>query len=147
MINIFIIIRDYYETNFRTTCCFIIKSRGDITTLYTLLLHAILECLLQMYINPSSTSPDFRVTLLDSPPRMSRMDRNSRSVSQPRGKRDSSVSSAYGGGIFFVNIKLNRHLEIKAVSRISLSSHTRARLELGLFLLTISKLYYSCKYE
>lgn len=29
---------------------------------------------------------------------MSRMDRNSRSVSQPRGKRDSSVSSAYGGG-------------------------------------------------
>merc|ERR1719414_1788667 len=30
-------------------------------------------------------------------PRMSRMDRNSRSVSQPRGKRDSSVSSAYGG--------------------------------------------------
>ena len=100
------------------------------------------ECLLEMYINPNSISPDFCVTLLDSPPRMSRMDRNSRSVSQPRGKRDSSVSSAYGGGIFFVNIKLNRHLEIKAMSRISLSSHKRARLELGLFLLTISKLYY-----
>ena len=32
---------------------------------------------------------------LDSP-RMSRMDRSARSVSQPRGKRDSSVSSAYG---------------------------------------------------
>merc|ERR1711981_1379827 len=30
-------------------------------------------------------------------PRLSRLDRNSRSVSQPRGKRDSSVSSAYGG--------------------------------------------------
>ena len=28
---------------------------------------------------------------------MSRMDRSARSVSQPRGKRDSSVSSAYGG--------------------------------------------------
>ena len=27
---------------------------------------------------------------------MSRMDRSARSVSQPRGKRDSSVSSAYG---------------------------------------------------
>ena len=107
----------------------------------------ILEWLLQMYINPSSISPDFCVTLLDSPPRMSRMDRNSRSVSQPRGKRDSSVSSAYGGGIFFVNILLNRQLEINAVSRISPSSHKRARLELGLFLLTISKLYYSCKYE
>ena len=34
---------------------------------------------------------------LDSP-RMSRMDRSMRSMSQPRGKRDSSVSSAYGGG-------------------------------------------------
>jgi len=34
---------------------------------------------------------------LSDSPRMSRMDRNSRSVSQPRGKRDSSVSSAYGG--------------------------------------------------
>ena len=32
-------------------------------------------------------------------PRLSRMDRNVRSVSQPRGKRDSSVSSAYAGGI------------------------------------------------
>jgi len=30
-------------------------------------------------------------------PRLSRMDRNVRSVSQPRGKRDSSVSSAYAG--------------------------------------------------
>ena len=29
------------------------------------------------------------------------MDRNSRSVSQPRGKRDSSVSSAYGGGTLY----------------------------------------------
>jgi hypothetical protein len=29
---------------------------------------------------------------------MSRVDRNARSVSQPRGKRDSSVSSAYAGG-------------------------------------------------
>jgi len=105
------------------------------------------KCLLQLYINPSSISPDFRVTLLDSPPRMSRMDRNSRSVSQPRGKRDSSVSSAYGGGIFFVNIKLNRHLEIKAVSRISLSSHESARLELGLILLTTSMLNYSYKYD
>ena len=40
------------------------------------------------------------IAILDSP-RMSRMDRNSRSVSQPRGKRDSSVSSAYGGGILW----------------------------------------------
>jgi hypothetical protein len=32
-------------------------------------------------------------------PRLSRLDRNVRSVSQPRGKRDSSVSSAYAGGI------------------------------------------------
>ena len=43
-------------------------------------------------------SPALYVAILDSP-RMSRMDRNSRSVSQPRGKRDSSVNSAYGGGI------------------------------------------------
>ena len=42
--------------------------------------------------------PAICIAILDSP-RMSRMDRNSRSVSQPRGKRDSSVSSAYGGGI------------------------------------------------
>ncbi|XP_059087795.1 patronin-like isoform X3 [Tigriopus californicus] len=33
----------------------------------------------------------------DESPRVSRLDRNTRSVSQPRGKRDSSVSSAYGG--------------------------------------------------
>ena len=45
---------------------------------------------------------------------MSRMERSSRSVSQPRGKRDSSVSSAYAGGtrrgdaifLFFINISL-----------------------------------------
>ena len=46
------------------------------------------------------SSPSHYVTFLDSP-RLSRMDRNSRSVSQPRGKRDSSVSSAYGGGTFY----------------------------------------------
>ena len=43
------------------------------------------------FFSISNTSFEF----LDSP-RMSRMDRSARSVSQPRGKRDSSVSSAYG---------------------------------------------------
>ena len=42
------------------------------------------------------------VPFLDSPPshssRYSRLDRTARSISQPRGKRDSSMSSAYGGG-------------------------------------------------
>ena len=36
--------------------------------------------------------------VLDSPSsRVSRLDRTARSVSQPRGKRDSSITSAYGG--------------------------------------------------
>merc|ERR1711976_839325 len=37
-------------------------------------------------------------SMSEDSPRMSRMDRSMRSMSQPRGKRDSSVSSAYGGG-------------------------------------------------
>ena len=49
------------------------------------------------------------IALLDSP-RMSRMDRNSRSVSQPRGKRDSSVSSAYGGGISYGILQISASL-------------------------------------
>ena len=36
---------------------------------------------------------------LPDSPRLSRLDRGVRSVSQPRGKRDSSVSSAYAGGL------------------------------------------------
>ena len=70
------------------------------------------------------------VAILDSP-RMSRMDRNSRSVSQPRGKRDSSVSSAYGGGIFYGLLQnflgLNRQLELISVSRtlIIFTAHKR----------------------
>jgi hypothetical protein len=63
---------------------------------------------------------------------MSRMDRNSRSVSQgPRGKRDSSVTSAYGGGIFYGLLynfpQLNRRLELILVSRtiIIFTAHKR----------------------
>jgi len=41
------------------------------------------------------------------------MDRNVRSVSQPRGKRDSSVSSAYAGGIVLLgslNMRVCSHV-------------------------------------
>ena len=45
-LKLLITVRNYYETKFKTTCKFIIKSRGDITTLYTLLLHADFEMLI-----------------------------------------------------------------------------------------------------
>ena len=67
---------------------------------YVIFDHKVLESWWQcnMKIKTSRTIFDFFFPdcVVDSP-RMSRIDRSTRSISQPRGKRDSSVSSAYGG--------------------------------------------------
>ena len=125
-----------------------IKSRGYITFLYTLVPHAELGMLItNVYKSEFNISRLLCYPFRFPSSNVTNGQKLQISVSATWQKRLKCVFSLWRR--YFLRQYLTKQAirDKGGVTRISLSSHKRARLELGLFLLTISKLYYSCQYE